>query len=107
MTKRTKIICTMGPAVDDEETLSALIRAGMDVARLNFSHGSHAEHAERIERIRRVRQALGAPTAVMLDTKGPEIRTGRLAGGAPVRLAAGDPLILTADEVEEIGRAHV
>lgn len=100
MTKRTKIICTMGPAVDDEETLSALIRAGMDVARLNFSHGSHAEHAERIERVRRVRQALGAPTAVMLDTKGPEIRTGRLAGGAPVRLAAGDPLILTADEVE-------
>ncbi len=100
MTKRTKIICTMGPSVDDDETLSALIAAGMDVARLNFSHGTHAEHAERIARIRRVRQALGSPTAVMLDTKGPEIRTGRLAGGAPVRLAAGDPLILTADDVE-------
>ena len=100
MTKRTKIICTMGPAVDDDEMLAALIGAGMDVARLNFSHGTHDEHAERIACIKRVREAVGSPTAIMLDTKGPEIRTGRLAGGQPVVLCAGDPLILTADDVE-------
>ena len=81
MSKRTKIVCTLGPAVDSEEALRGLIEAGMDVARLNFSHGSHAEHKVRIDRLKKVREEMGSPCAIMLDTCGPEIRTGRLAGG--------------------------
>ena len=100
MEKRTKIICTLGPAVDSDEVLEELIRCGMNVARLNFSHGSHAEHAERIARVKRVREKLGTPTAIMLDTKGPEIRTGALAGGRAVQLRAGQRLVLGCD-VEE------
>lgn len=100
MAKRTKIVCTLGPAVDSEEALRGLIEAGMDVARLNFSHGSHEEHKARIDRLKRVREAMGSPCAIMLDTCGPEIRTGRLAGGRPVRLRAGETLVLTEDDVE-------
>ena len=61
MTKRTKIVCTLGPAVDSEESLRGLIEAGMDVARLNFSHGSHAEHKARIDRLKKVREEMGSP----------------------------------------------
>ena len=89
MRKRTKIVCTMGPATDDEQVLAQLLEAGMDVARLNFSHGSHEEHAARIERLKRLRDALDVPLPIMLDTKGPEIRTGVFPGGAPVQLVAG------------------
>ncbi len=100
MTKRTKIVCTLGPAVDSEEELRGLIEAGMDVARLNFSHGSHAEHKVRIDRLKKVREEMGSPCAIMLDTCGPEIRTGRLTGGKPVQLKAGETIVLTEDEVE-------
>ena len=89
MAKRTKIICTLGPATDDEGVLSRLLDAGMDVARLNFSHGTHAEHAERIARVRRACARAGSPCAILLDMRGPEIRTGKLAGGRPVALRAG------------------
>ncbi len=98
--KRTKIICTLGPAVDDEKKLSALVAAGMDVARFNFSHGTHAEHLERMGRLRRICAEAGSSCAVLLDTKGPEIRTGRLAGGAPVELAAGERITLTTRDIE-------
>ena len=104
MAKRTKIICTLGPAVDDERLLEQLIAAGMDIARLNFSHGTHAEHAERIARLRRVCAQVGSPCAVLLDTKGPEIRTGALVGGEAVSLNAGDELVLTEESIE--GDAH-
>lgn len=100
MSKRTKIVCTLGPAVDSEEALRGLIEAGMDVARLNFSHGSHAEHKVRIDRLKKVREEMGSPCAIMLDTCDPEIRTGRLAGGRPIQLKAGETLVLTEDEVE-------
>lgn len=100
MLKRTKIICTLGPAVDDDHAVGRLIEEGMDVARLNFSHGSHAEHAERIARLKRVRDAMGSPCALLLDTKGPEIRTGTLAGGQPVRLEEGARITLTTRECE-------
>lgn len=102
--KRTKIICTLGPSVDDEETLAELMHAGMDIARLNFSHGSHQEHKCRIDRLKRVREAAGIPCAIMLDTKGPEIRTGMLEGGIPVELSEGDRFTLTADEC--MGDSH-
>ena len=100
MNKRTKIICTLGPAVDSDEAVEALIKAGMDVARLNFSHGTHEEQAVRIDRVKRVRDKLGTPTAIMLDTKGPEIRTGLLAGDQPVELVAGNTIALTPAPVE-------
>ena len=100
MAKRTKIICTLGPAVDDEDVLARMLAAGMDVARLNFSHGTHAEHEERIERLRRVAAAAESPCAVLLDTKGPEIRTGALKGGTPVALEAGGRIVLTERAVE-------
>ncbi len=80
--RKTKIIATIGPSSDSLQTIQAMIRAGVNVARLNFSHGTHAEHRKRLEMIREAARALGANVAVMLDTKGVEIRTGRLAGGA-------------------------
>ena len=72
--RKTKIVCTIGPASRDPETLKAMLQAGMNVARVNFSHGTHDEHRETIETFRRVRDELGIPAAVLLDTKGPEIR---------------------------------
>ena len=101
MERRTKIICTLGPAVDSDDALRALLDAGMNVARLNFSHGSHDEHARRIERVKRLSAETGIPCAIMLDTKGPEIRTGALAGGRPLALAAGQTLVLTTDETAD------
>ena len=100
MARRTKIVCTLGPSVDDEASLRALMGAGMDVARFNFSHGSHDEHRARMERLRKVRGELDSPCAMLLDTRGPEIRTGRLAGGRPVELAAGSRIVLTERAVE-------
>ncbi len=97
MPKRTKIICTLGPSVDSDEAVRSLIEQGMDVARLNFSHGSHDEHAARIERVKRIRQELKKPVAIMLDTKGPEIRTGLLDEGEPVLLEKGQTFSLVAE----------
>ncbi|MDD2533170.1 MAG: pyruvate kinase [Eubacteriales bacterium] len=74
--RKTKIICTMGPAVDNDDILIQLMQKGMNVARLNFSHGTHEEHLVRINRIKRLRDELNLPIALLLDTKGPEIRTG-------------------------------
>ena len=95
MARRTKIVCTLGPAVDDETALRGLLSAGMDVARFNFSHGSHDEHRARMDLLKRVRRDLGSPCAILLDTRGPEIRTGSLAGGRPVELREGGSLVLT------------
>ena len=101
MARRTKIICTLGPAVDGENALRSLLEAGMNVARLNFSHGSHDEHAKRIALLKKLRSETGIPCALMLDTKGPEIRTGRLAQGKPLALCAGQTLVLTTDAADD------
>ena len=74
--RRTKITCTIGPAAEPEEMLTKLINTGMNVARINFSHGGFDENAEKIERIKMIREKLNQPIALCLDTKGPEIRTG-------------------------------
>ena len=79
--RKTKIICTMGPATDNIEVLRAMARAGMNVARFNFSHGSHEEHKQRIDRVKAVREEYNLPIALLLDTKGPEIRTGDMQDG--------------------------
>ena len=70
--RRTKIVCTIGPATNSEEMLTRLVRSGMNVARLNFSHGTHEYHKDTLERIKRVRRREGMPVAILLDTKGPE-----------------------------------
>jgi len=97
--RKTKIICTIGPASESEEVLTQLCEAGMNVARLNFSHGSHEEHLGRIERIRKVRERLGQPVAIMLDTKGPEYRIRTFKNGK-VQLSPGDTFTFTSREVE-------
>lgn len=97
--RKTKIICTIGPASENEETLTQMCLAGMNVARLNFSHGSHEEHEKKIELIKRVRQKLGLPIAIMLDTKGPEYRIRTFAAGK-VTIHEGDTFTFTTDEVE-------
>lgn len=97
--RKTKIICTMGPSTDDDETLRNLMLAGMDVARLNFSHGTHEEALERINRIRRIREELDVPVAILLDTKGPEIRIKSFKNGS-VRLKEGEKFTLYTTDVE-------
>ena len=74
--KRTKVICTIGPASENADTLTKLAEAGMNIARLNFSHGTHEEHGKRVKLIRHVSESTGINLAVALDTKGPEIRLG-------------------------------
>ncbi len=99
--KKTKIVCTMGPATEDEEVLRQLILHGMNVARFNFSHGSHQYHRSMIEKVRRLSSELGIPVAILLDTKGPEIRTGLLEDGKRVTVKTGDTLVVTAQETTE------
>ena len=94
---KTKIICTLGPACDDEETLRGLIKEGLDGARFNFSHGTHPEHKERIERFRKVEKEFGLKLPCILDTKGPEIRLGKFE--QPVILQEGQKYTLTINEV--------
>jgi pyruvate kinase len=97
MRNRTKIICTIGPAVNTREKIVELIRAGMNVARLNFSHGTHEEHLQVIEHLKVAREELGLPLAIMLDTKGPEIRIGKMAPN--IILPQGHQWILTSESI--------
>ena len=95
--RKTKVIATIGPACDSPETIKRMIEAGMNVARLNFSYGTHAEHRQRMQWIRQAAQELDANVATMMDTKGLEIRTGRIEGGH-VELAAGDLFALFVED---------
>lgn len=95
---RTKIVATVGPACDDESTLARMVRAGADMLRLNFSHGTHEQHARTIERILRVRKGLDLPVAILQDLQGPRIRTGRLRNPEGVRLVAGQRLTIAAGD---------
>ncbi len=98
--RRAKIVATIGPATDAEGMLEALLEAGVDVVRLNFSHGRHEHHAERVRRVRRVAEQLGRPIALMQDLQGPKIRTGKLIGGRPVELRRGADLCITTRPIE-------
>ncbi|QDW84356.1 pyruvate kinase [Staphylococcus pasteuri] len=97
--RKTKIVCTIGPASESEEMIEKLINAGMNVARLNFSHGSHEEHKGRIDTIRKVAKRLNKTVAILLDTKGPEIRTHNMKGGV-IELEKGKEVIVSMSEVE-------
>ncbi len=99
MNKKTKIVCTIGPSADKPGVLEAMLKAGMNVARFNFSHGSYDEHAKRIAAVREASKATGIPVALMLDTKGPEIRLGLFKEGK-VMLEAGKPFTLTTRDIE-------
>ena len=96
--RKTKIICTIGPACENEETLTEMCKAGMNVARLNFSHGTHEDHLSKIRLIRSVREKLDLPIAIMLDTKGPEYRIKTFENGR-ISLKDGDTFILTSDDI--------
>lgn len=101
--RKTKIICTIGPACSDEATLREMMLAGMNVARLNFSHGTHADHLEKINLIKRLREELDLPVAIMLDTKGPEYRIRKFENDK-VDLRVGDEFIFTTEEI--VGNEH-
>ena len=96
--KRTKIVCTVGPSTDQPGILEAMIRAGMNVARFNFSHGTHEDHGRRMQQVREAAAAVKATVAIMLDTKGPEIRMGTFTD-KKVTLQAGAAFTLTARDV--------
>ena len=97
--RKTKIICTIGPASSDEKIFAEMCKSGLNIARLNFSHGSHAEHQEKIDMIKKVRDELSMPIAIMLDTKGPEYRIGTFKEGK-VTLKDGDTFSFTTEDVE-------
>jgi len=96
--RKTKIICTLGPAVDSEEKIRALIRGGMNAARFNFSHGTHADQLERLNRLKAVRDAMGRPVAAILDTRGPEIRIKTFESGQ-IELKTGAYFTLTTQDI--------
>ncbi len=96
--RKTKVICTIGPACDNEETLTKMCKAGMNVARLNFSHGTHEDHLEKIKLIKKVRENLNLPIAIMLDTKGPEYRI-KTFENKKITLKDGDTFTFTTEDV--------
>lgn len=96
--RKTKIICTLGPAVDSDEIVKELMLTGMNVCRLNMSHGDYAEHQKRIDRVKRIRKELNLPVALLLDTKGPEIRTG-IFENDKVHLDEGDEITICNEDV--------
>ena len=105
--RKTKIICTIGPACDNLKTLEGMCKGGMNVARLNFSHGTHAEHKEKIELIKTVREKLSLPIAIMLDTKGPEYRIGTFEN-KKITLSENDKFIFTTEDiVGDVSRVSV
>lgn len=99
MNRRAKIVATIGPASHDEQSIQKLIQAGMNVARINFSHGSHEDHAQSIKRLRKASQLLDQPVTILQDLQGPKIRTGEIENGA-VELVAGQTLKLTTENIE-------
>ena len=97
--RKTKIVCTIGPATDDENIMRELMLAGMNVARFNFSHGDYDTHEKRFRQIERLRKELDLPVATLLDTKGPEVRLGKFVDDKPVEIFDGDTYTLTTDDV--------
>ena len=98
--RKTKIVCTMGPNTNDRELMKKMVEKGMNIARFNFSHGDHEEQKSRMDMLKGIREELGKPVAILLDTKGPEIRTGVLKGDKKVFLEEGDTFTLTTEEIE-------
>jgi pyruvate kinase len=98
--RATKIVATLGPASGDEATIAAMITAGVNVFRMNFSHGTHEEHAASFQRVRKAAESLDTPVAILQDLQGPKIRTGPLVGGVPVTLKDGAPFRITTEQID-------
>lgn len=98
LTRKTKIVCSIGPACDNDDTIREMIKAGMNIARFNFSHGTYDWHKQAMDRVRRVSAEIDVPVAILLDTKGPEIRTGLIDGTNNINLSAGETVIITTDD---------
>lgn len=96
--RKTKIVCSIGPASDNDETVREMILSGMNVARFNFSHGTYEWHSQAMERVRRISGELNIPVGIMLDTKGPEIRTGNTDGNKDLVISSGDVIEITGDD---------
>src|SRR5439155_16186367 len=103
--RRTKLVATLGPASSSPEILLAMAGAGMNAARLNFSHGSHEDHAEQVGRVREIEKEIGRPIAVIADLQGPKLRIGSLA--SPVTLERGDEIVVTSAENARDGELPV
>ena len=99
MMRKTKIVCTIGPATDDDDIMRRIMQAGMNVARFNFSHGDYETHQKRYEQVVRLREELGLPIATLMDTRGPEIRLGKFVDDKPVTIHDGDTYVLTTEDV--------
>lgn len=99
MMRKTKIVCTIGPATDDDDIMRRIMQAGMNVARFNFSHGDYETHQRRYEQVVRLREELGLPIATLMDTRGPEIRLGKFVDDKPVTIHDGDTYVLTTEDV--------
>src|SRR5471032_1720895 len=97
--RKAKIVCTLGPSSNSETAIRDLMRLGMDVARLNFSHGTHEEHARMIDRLRRVAEKEGRTICILQDLQGPKIRTGRLKYRTPIAIKSGARLIITPRDI--------
>lgn len=98
--KKTKIVCTLGPATDDDNILREMIKSGMDCARFNFSHGDYESHKKRFDQVVRIREELSKPIPIILDTKGPEVRVKSLKNNEPAKLKDGAEFILTTEEID-------
>ena len=101
--KKTKIVCTLGPASSSEEVIEKMLKSGMNVARFNFSHGTHEYHKELMDTVKKVRDRMKVPAGLMLDTKGPEIRIGEMSDGA-AEIVSGQEFILTT--IDMIGNSE-
>ena len=99
ISRHSKIVCTIGPATRSPRMIRKLLKAGMDVVRLNFSHGTHEEHAQSIAMLREAAMEMKKPIAILADLQGPKIRTGALAGGGSVMLRAGQRFVITTAKV--------
>lgn len=97
--RKTKIVCTIGPATDDDSVMRQVMLSGMNVARFNFSHGDQETHSRRFEQVSRLREELGLPIATLMDTRGPEIRLGKFVDDKPVEIHSGDTYTLTTDDI--------
>lgn len=107
--RKTKLICTIGPACEDETILTQMCQEGMNVARLNFSHGTHEEHQKKFDMIKKVREKLGLPIAIMLDTKGPEYRI-KTFENKKITVADGDTFVFTIEDIvgnDELSLIHI
>ena len=104
--RRARILATLGPASSTKESIKALVEAGADVFRLNFSHGSHADHAERYHQIREVEQEIGRPIGILMDLQGPKLRVGRIAGGKTT-LVEGSSFRLDLNSAEGLSLIHI